>query len=378
VIVTLILVLPGYAAEIVPRHPSPLEGVKALDKPVTCTETKIPLGELVQKVAADTGAPLTAAPGVADEPVAVVVKDLPARELLEQLADLLDYRWMREGKPEAPRYQVYQDVASRKNEEALREAAFAGVEKRLRESVAETVQVAALPPAEIDRLAEEQRQWAERFYKLPYARRLAEMEKLGDRMKRPSLASRLASSVNRSLALLLGRLSPEQWASLREGRPLVFSTLPQPGQLLLPEEMARDFRAAHPNMDSSWRFGNAEMAEQERQRQRDLEAQWAAATGYQATIRLNSDHLERDGWLSLDTSAKPVGAGKPAQFSSFEHAEGTSLGFFEEPVDPHHREQEDTPERRAALEKDPVFGAKKPFTPEAKSKPGPEEGLDRR
>ena len=55
----------------------------------------MPLGELVPKVSADTGVRLTSAPSVADEPVAVVVKELPARELLEQLADLLDYRWQR-------------------------------------------------------------------------------------------------------------------------------------------------------------------------------------------------------------------------------------------------------------------------------------------
>jgi hypothetical protein len=87
--------------------------------------------------------------------------------------------------------------------------------------------------------------------------------------------------------------------------------------------------------------------------------------------------LIQDGWLSLDTSAKPLGAGKPTGTSSFEHAEGTSLGFFEESVDPHDREQENTPERRAALEKDPVFGARKPFKPDTKAKPDP-EGLDRK
>ena len=70
-----------------------LQGVAALEKPITCTETKIPLGELIQMVAADTGVTLTAAPGVADEPVAVVVRAMPARQLLEQVAKLLDYRW---------------------------------------------------------------------------------------------------------------------------------------------------------------------------------------------------------------------------------------------------------------------------------------------
>src|SRR5437764_9162709 len=76
---------------------SALAGVEALDQPVTCSETKIALGDLVGRVAADTGVKLTTAREVTDEPVAVAVKAMPARELLEQLADLLDYRWSRRG-----------------------------------------------------------------------------------------------------------------------------------------------------------------------------------------------------------------------------------------------------------------------------------------
>src|SRR4051794_9611669 len=100
----------GFAEHTGPRHHRVLEAVKGLEKPVSYTETKLPLGELVEKVAADTGAPLTAAREVADEPVAVVVKDLPARELLEQLADLLDYRWSRKGEEGAWQYEIWQDV----------------------------------------------------------------------------------------------------------------------------------------------------------------------------------------------------------------------------------------------------------------------------
>ena len=65
---SLLLAPPSFAAESASAHRSPLESVKGLDKPVTYTETKIPLGELVRKVSVDTGVTLTAAPGVADEP----------------------------------------------------------------------------------------------------------------------------------------------------------------------------------------------------------------------------------------------------------------------------------------------------------------------
>jgi hypothetical protein len=84
---------PAHGADAPKR--SALAGVAALEKPITLSETKIPLGELVQKVAAETGVTLTATPAVADEPVALAVKELPARRLLEEVAALLDYLWLR-------------------------------------------------------------------------------------------------------------------------------------------------------------------------------------------------------------------------------------------------------------------------------------------
>src|SRR5262249_23242756 len=104
-----------------------LEGVPGLEKRVSYSETKIPLGELVATVAAGRGGRLTAAPAVADEPVAVAVQSLPARELLQQLADLLDYQWIRHtpsptpnSQPPTPTYEIWQDLASKQREEALR------------------------------------------------------------------------------------------------------------------------------------------------------------------------------------------------------------------------------------------------------------------
>src|SRR5207247_4021492 len=136
------ITLPGFAAEAGAPHRSALEGIAALEKAVTYTETKIPLGELVAKVAADTGVILTASPDVADEPVAVVVKELPAHELLEQLADLLDYRWMPHSQHRTPNtehrtpaFEIYQDVAGRQREEKLREAADAEIRRRFQDEL---------------------------------------------------------------------------------------------------------------------------------------------------------------------------------------------------------------------------------------------------
>src|SRR5437764_1448168 len=90
------LALSACSANVAERPRSVLDGVKALEKPVTDTETRIPLGILVQKVA--------------DEPVAVVVKAFSDRELLVQLADLLEYTWSRRGKAGAWCYEIYQDL----------------------------------------------------------------------------------------------------------------------------------------------------------------------------------------------------------------------------------------------------------------------------
>jgi len=119
----------GAAAATGTRHRPVLAEAAGLAKRVTYSETKIPLSELVQKVAVDTGVPLAAAREVADEPVAVVVNSMPARELLEQLADLLDYQWHRISGPRTPNserrtpvLEIYQDLASKQREEALRQA----------------------------------------------------------------------------------------------------------------------------------------------------------------------------------------------------------------------------------------------------------------
>jgi hypothetical protein len=193
-------VLPGLAlaAESQPR--SVLANVPGLEQRITHSETKIPLGELVAKVAADTGIPLTAARDVADEPVAVVVKEFPARELLEALAELLDYRWSRRtttdqrrtpndeprttrdggkrsslvGDRPSVRYEIYQDLAGRQREEALRQVFSRGVEQRFQEEVAICRELAGKPQEEMKRLWEEGTRWQERLEKLTPAARWSE------------------------------------------------------------------------------------------------------------------------------------------------------------------------------------------------------------
>jgi hypothetical protein len=375
------------AAEVAPRR-SALRGIAALDRRVTYTETKIPLVHLVQKVADDTGTRLAAAPGVAREPVCVVVKDLSARELLEQLAELLDYRWLRQsdrsarsgesGKaragdaaPAVPAasFIIQQDLAGRQREENLRHAALADVEKRLREQVRGYAQMAMLPPIELQRQAEEYDRWREWFFKLPYSQRM--LLGPGERGKEERLgrAQKLSSPVNRSLAQIVGRLSAAQWSALRAGQKLTFSSDPQPGELLLPVSMMQAFRTARPPMQTGWGFSDAAIREEEQQRQRDREVQWAAATGYRVTVSMDSRHLHRMGLLTLLARAAPLKGGAAFEPNDRGEPEGTSLGLVAGPVDLRDRTPKRTPAEQQALENDPVLGLKKLLKPLPEKRP---------
>jgi hypothetical protein len=349
----------GFAEQAGPLHRRVLEAVKGLEKPVSYTETKIPLSELVQKVAADTGAPLTAAREVADEPVAVVVKDLSARELLEQLADLLDYRWVRKGPEGAWRYEIWQDAASQRREEALRRQMTAGVAAKLCDRLRQWGTIARLP------------QSVRQAIKDDFERRTKELEKLRSDQQQAFCSSRagyelyrrnwaietVARPVARVQAELLGALSPEQWAALWTNRELVFSSRPAAGEFPLPEEIARQFRAARPS-ESRLLLDEPSPSEEDRQ------TGWATAAGYRVTVRLEASQHRADASLGLQASTQPIlGAGAREGFSL---PPGDWLDVNVSAYDWDPPFAEDTLERRASLEKDPLLARWAAFRPAAK------------
>lgn len=340
---TISTALPCRGAAPVPRPQSVLEGVAGLDKPVTYTETRIALGELVARVAKDTGFPLTAAKEVADEPVAVAVTRFPARELLEQCADMLDYQWHQRqprerarargagdqaGQPRArrptPVFEIYQDLASKQREIALRRGALTAVRQRLAEEIQRLVAMATLPPPQIER------------------------------------TQRLRSPVNRMLALTLATLPPPLLERIVQGQPVTFSTEPHPGEERMLSGMSGEFRAARPRMGDAWSYGNAEVAAKEREQQRHMEEEWAAASGYRAVLRLDTARFQSHGQIGLQAYAAPLEP-KAAPASAYAQAEGTSLAIYVGVGDEAASAAEDTPERRAALAKDPLLGASKRF-----------------
>jgi beta-lactamase regulating signal transducer with metallopeptidase domain len=333
-----------------------LSDVRELDKRVTFTETKIPLGELVQRIAADTGARLTAVPEVADEPVAVVVREIPARELLEQLADLLDYTWSRRGKGEQMRCEIWQDLASKQREEALRNSLRADVIRRFQEELQRNVEMASWSPERLQQIHDGRPTHADD----PDA---------NERARRFQISWTMMSPISRAVGQLLGRLSPEQWATVRDGKTLTFSTDPHQDELAMPTETERALRSAKPTLYPPGEpigYHDPNGPEQTRHVDEGLQQQWAAATGYRVTVQISPDNWRNLNMLQLTAAAKPFRTGAPPRSEFFDAYAGTSVQIRTEPSDPMSWERDQSMPPDAELAKDPVFGARQLFKPEVK------------
>src|SRR5207249_11519765 len=94
--------------------------------------------------------------------------------------------------------------------------------------------------------------------------------------------------------------------------------------------------------------------------------QWAAATGYRVTVQINLSNWQTLNMLSLTAAAKPFRTGAPPRSEFFDSYAGTSVQIRTEPSDPMSWEQDKSMPPEAELAKDPVFGARQLFKPEAK------------
>jgi hypothetical protein len=294
-----------------------------LDRRISYAAPKVALGELVAKVAAETGVPLSAAATVADEPVAVAVTNVPARELLERLAALLGYRWNRApktGGAGAPGSEVLieigQDAAGRAQEEALRQAACAEAEQRFQEEVRRYVEAAALSPEQVHAALQEVQRRRKELTKMTPAQRAAlfRSPQEWERIRRAALIQRIASPLTRAMASLLGRLTPAQWASLRSEGALDFSSEPVTGEYPLPADLASAFRGNPPRrlspnpatgndrsrgarIDPGKRLPPAELVRRD---------PWIAATGYRVIVRMDVGRLASSGGLALLLRVAPL------------------------------------------------------------------------
>jgi beta-lactamase regulating signal transducer with metallopeptidase domain len=358
-------------------------GAAELRKPVTYSETKIALSELVQRVAADTGAQLTVLRDVADEPVAVVVKEMPARELLEQVAELLDYQWSRRGKPGEWRYEIHQDLASKQREEALRQAVFAQIEQQFRKELTRYLEVGSLSQAQMQALWEEEKQFQKRLEKLPpeEQKALAAASQGTARARHGGLIFPLWSPIARALTRLLGQMTEQQWSTLLQEGQLTFSTDPRRGEVRLPEEIARTFRESRPGLNAPDMYSPSDPETEQRMRRWEQEgqAEWGAATGYRANVNLDLDRFRAGGSLALGAGAEPIRNERGIRYGagfSLGNVLGATVHINAQATDPlRHLTDNQSPGRRAVLEQDPIVGVKNRHKVTSSAQPRPLNGI---
>jgi hypothetical protein len=157
-----------------------------------------PLSDVVASISQQAGVNLTAGADVADEPAMLSVTNRPAREVMRQIAFLFNYSWKRTGRADPPRYELWQDARSRREEENLRH------QDRQR----------CLDALE------------------------AEIIKQGQ----PALKS--SDPCRKALFALISLLPGKHWERLVQGEKLIFSSVKEPGALPLPEALAASMASA--------------------------------------------------------------------------------------------------------------------------------------
>lgn len=358
---------PCFGAEAASRPDAALAGVTALGRPITLSETKIPLGALVQKIAAQTGVRLVAHRDVAAEPVAVVVRRLPARELLTNLAELLDYRWRRLGKPGEWRYEIWQDAAGKRYEQALRRDLAAYARKRLAEEVDHLAALASLSQEQIEGEMEAP------MPAFPGASGPPTTEEAQARWQRYTHLIQLWSPTQRSLARFLKRLSAEQWDLLRKKGVLNFSSKPHPGDFPLPVEASRDFGLSPPLAMPAVYFQLTDSATQAKVREQEKKAQalWAAASGYDVMLQHDiGKSFERYGVLTFHAGVDPLlPTEEPLAWARMGPESGTELRLSIRPDQFREPAARDTPGQDAIPAGDPVLSTEQVFRPVLRQKP---------
>lgn len=230
---------------------------------VTLKLKKSPLSRVTAELSQATGATLRTAADMADEPAVVWVTDQPAREVMRQVAALFGCRWARSGKRGEYRYELYQDLNARRQEETLRQ--------QDRRRAVEALQANLRKRLEMFR-------------------------------ERPNPSNEL------DVRIALG-LTPAHWAALAGGQTLYFSTRRQPGAFPLPSALAGEIlRVQQPSQGG----GAADPPTAEAV----LVRLWLSTTSSEASLQLDRTILSgssagTQGGLVGNAFSRPPGVAEP-------------------------------------------------------------------
>jgi hypothetical protein len=293
-----------------------LEQDPRLEKPVTLRLRRSPLSAVVAELARQTEVAMRSSTDVADEPALLFVTNQPAKEVMHQLATHFGYRWTRLPSPSGggaggrgggATYELYQDLRSKQDEEALRSGRYARALAALQVALREQMRLAQRPSEMLLREAE-----------ALDARRAGP----GARSQEPGAVSsyrlrEMADPCRRALLQVASLLTADQWRALASGETVHFSSLAEPCAVPLPPVLAQALRAARPSALPAGvqpGFVTAEDEADYRREEQRSQAAWSAAQGFCVSARLSlaSGEAHSEAVLSI-TPAAVMGADGPEE-----------------------------------------------------------------
>jgi hypothetical protein len=353
-VVALVLLLVAPAAGAPPKR-SPFAEDARLDVPVTVRWKRVPLSEALLEVSRAARVRLAAAPYVADEPVIAAASGLPARSLLEQIAALTHFTWIRSGgTPEAPAYLLTQSLAAQQEEQAEIERGEREVVAALERELARHREISRLSPEQLQQeLEKADRELSEALAGGISA--LASDPAAAKRIQAGQVMRAVASPVGRTMLELLDRLTPQQWQQLRADESLVFSAHPGPGEFTLPPEILDRLRSAQPTLSfprSLLEAFGGQAAQALDQLEQMIQNQWSQAGDFRVTVQLNRSVGAQPAGM-LRVSPEPLGGDGLGPLSVL-----TGLMISGAPEPQKAGPEEDPAAREKRLSEDPLLGKK--------------------
>jgi hypothetical protein len=260
-----------------------------LEKRVTLRQKRSPLSAVVAELARQTEVSLRASANVADEPALLFVTEQPAKEVMHQLSTHFGFRWSRGTKGGVATYELYQDLRSKQDEEALRAGRHARALAALQVSLREQMRLAQRPAQLL----------------LREAAALEARQPAGGGSYR---LREMADPCRRALLQVASLLTADQWKALERGETVHFSTPGEPGAMPLPPALAQALQATRPTALPAGVRPGFVTAEDEagyrREEERSQEA-WSRAQGYcvSAQLSLTSSEAHSEAVLSITPAA---------------------------------------------------------------------------
>ncbi|MBM3458674.1 MAG: hypothetical protein FJX77_09110, partial [Armatimonadetes bacterium] len=351
--VTLALALLLAGAAGAQPEPSPLERDERLGKRVTVHWRKTSLAAALKELSRAAGVECYPERALTDEPIMASFTDVPAREVMAQVARLLHFTWVPYGGTRAaPTYLLYQSQKAKQEEAAELAGARLAVERELQAGLERLRRLSRLPPEQRERELNRLQQGIEQAYVGSMAGPQSPGAARG--LLDGISAQSVGTPIGRAMLEMLEGFSPGVWDRIRQEEPVVFSSTPGLGELLLPEGLENRLREGRPGFPLPrglvTRLGTA-AEDGIRRAEEAMQGRWSMAEGFRVTVQMNLTLGEQPvGMLRVS----PAPSGDDPMNALFAMSGLMIMGAPRSTEEP----EEDPAAREARFGKDPVLGRK--------------------